>query len=100
MAVRCPVSGCPSRKPLYGGSVSHPVLTLIVTPAMLTLPDSMKRRLLSLRGLLPSKTADLPNCLYVAAGLDQADQAPVVIFSCDLINSLSSGKKQTSLTVF
>ena len=35
------------------------VLTLIVTPAMLTLPDSMKRRLLSLRGLLPSKTADL-----------------------------------------
>ena len=35
------------------------VLTLIVTPAMLTLPDSLKRRLLSLRGLLPSKTADL-----------------------------------------
>ena len=35
------------------------LLTLIVTPAMLTLPDSLKRRLLSLRALLPSKTVDL-----------------------------------------
>ena len=55
-AVRCPVFGC-SQAIVWGSACIRTHADR--DPAMLTLPDSMKRRLLSLRGLLPPRTADL-----------------------------------------
>ena len=77
------------------------LLTLIVTPAMLTLPDSLKRRLLSLRALLPSKTQIYPNS---APGFCRVRLSCFKsfwpLFRVVIFKSPLTDKKQTGLTVF